>query len=200
MNIDINKSITLKPLSQKNLMAISLVINNETFRVESKDSYPFPNTSFPASDQYIKSYINSSIKKFESKSWTIEYGTYADNQFVWVFSYSQWSTERSRWNITIGYWIGIEHWWQWIVTQVILFMSDWIFDTIRYSHRIRANVSQGNIWSSKVLDKSGFINESLHKESISYQWKYLDEKIYTKLKEVDLSKTKKEWRNELFDK
>lgn len=181
--IEVSKSIYLRPLALDDLIQIKKLINNDDFLKKSTDSYPFPNTSFPVKASYIESYLKQSIKQFKSKQSTIDYWIIYQWTLVWVFSYTQWTTYRSLGNITIWYWIGNLYRWKWIVTEVVRSMTYWIFKNIKYAHRIRANVSENNIWSSKVLEKCWFILESLHKDSIMYEWRYLSEKVYVILKE-----------------
>ena len=85
-------------------------------------------------------------------------------------------------NAEVGYWLGEPFWGKGISTKAL----EWIVDYIHSKfdiHRIYACVFINNRASRRVLEKAGFRLEAVHKDAVFKEEKYLDECIYTMLKE-----------------
>ena len=84
-----------------------------------------------------------------------------------------------QYSAEIGYWIAEEHWGKGIGTEAVSKMTDYVFsnrDTIRLS----APVYSPNKASMRVLDKSGYTLEAIHKKSVYKNDELMDEYIYVK--------------------
>ena len=78
----------------------------------------------------------------------------------------------------LGYWLGQEYWNQGIMTDVVRQMVDIAFDKMDIV-RLYAYVFSGNIASSKVLEKAGFILESRQVAAVYKNGKHMDQLVYS---------------------
>lgn len=87
-----------------------------------------------------------------------------------------------RFNAEIGYWLSEQHWGKGIVTEAVKLMVDEGFTREPFT-RIYAGVFSNNKASMRVLEKCGFRQEAVFTRSVKKEGVYLDEHIYSILKE-----------------
>jgi RimJ/RimL family protein N-acetyltransferase len=80
-------------------------------------------------------------------------------------------------NAELGYWLAEDHWGKGIITQAVTQMVDYGFKNFDIN-RIFARPYGNNIASQKVLQKAGFLLETVLKETFFKNGQYLDEHIY----------------------
>jgi len=82
----------------------------------------------------------------------------------------------------IGYWIGADYWGKGIATEALRLILDYLFCKKEYN-RLYARVFSTNIGSEKVLMKNGFKKEAVLKKAIFKNGHFIDEVIWSILKE-----------------
>ncbi|TGK31012.1 N-acetyltransferase [Leptospira gomenensis] len=86
-----------------------------------------------------------------------------------------------RFNGEIGYWIGESFWNRGIATESIRLLLKIAFSE-HGLHRIYAEVFSNRPASARALEKNGFVLEGTHKEAIFKNGSFLDQWIYSKLR------------------
>jgi [ribosomal protein S5]-alanine N-acetyltransferase len=87
-----------------------------------------------------------------------------------------------RFNAEIGYWLSEKHWGQGIITEVLPVLVDYIFKNSQVN-RIYACVLEGNEGSMRVLERTQFRHEAIHRKAAVKNNRFLDEHIYAILRE-----------------
>jgi len=87
-----------------------------------------------------------------------------------------------RFNAEIGYWLSEKHWGRGYVTEAVRMLVSHGFEHYPWT-RIHAGVFSNNPASMKVLSKCGFRREAVFKKSVKKRGRYLDEHVYSILKE-----------------
>jgi len=81
----------------------------------------------------------------------------------------------------IGYWLGECFWGKGIASKAVDQLCRIIFETTDIQ-RIYNPVTELNVRSIKVMEKSGFIKSKILKNSVSYKGESVDEWLYEKIK------------------
>ncbi|KAF7162567.1 hypothetical protein CNMCM5623_007813 [Aspergillus felis] len=68
--------------------------------------------------------------------------------------------------MTLGYWLGENHWRCGIATEVVTALSQWAFERFPHVIRLQATVFEGNEASAKVLQKAGYQFESRSRSAV----------------------------------
>jgi RimJ/RimL family protein N-acetyltransferase len=87
-----------------------------------------------------------------------------------------------RFNAEIGYWLSEQYWGKGIVSEAVRIVIRYGFDHYPWT-RIYAGVFSNNPASMKVLEKAGFLREAIFKKSVKKRGSYLDEHVYSILKD-----------------
>lgn len=82
-----------------------------------------------------------------------------------------------RFNAEIGYWLAEPFWNKGILSEAVPALVNYTFSTYSFT-RIFAGVYSYNPASSRVLEKSGFHLEAVHRNAIYKNGQYCDEKVY----------------------
>ena len=88
-----------------------------------------------------------------------------------------------RFNAEIGYWLSERHWGKGIISEAVRFVVDHGFTHHKWT-RIHAGVFSSNPASMRVLEKCGFTREAIFRKSVLKGGNYLDEHVYSILKEA----------------
>jgi RimJ/RimL family protein N-acetyltransferase len=80
----------------------------------------------------------------------------------------------------MGYFIGEAYWGSGIATEAVRLLTQYIC-TLPNMVRIQAKVFSGNLASTRVLEKNGFILEATHQQAVYKNNQLLDEQIWIKL-------------------
>lgn len=84
-----------------------------------------------------------------------------------------------RKNAEIGYWLGEAYWGKGIISSAITEIVDYTFKNYDI-YRIYAGVFEYNLASMRVLEKAGFHQEAILKQSLFKEGKLYDEHIFVK--------------------
>lgn len=87
-----------------------------------------------------------------------------------------------RHSAELGYWLGEPYWGQGITTAATRLVCQYAFDELQLT-RIFASVFQGNIASTRVLEKCGFFHEGTLRQAVIKDGKILDELRFALLKD-----------------
>jgi len=87
-----------------------------------------------------------------------------------------------RFNAELGFWLSEMHWGKGIVTEAVDILVNHAFQKYQWI-RIFAGVFSTNKASMRVFEKNGFTHEAIHRKAIKKEGVFLDEYIYSKLKE-----------------
>ncbi|MDA3822043.1 MAG: GNAT family protein [Bacteroidales bacterium] len=96
-----------------------------------------------------------------------------------------------RFNAEVGYWLSEQHWGKGITTEAVGLLVKLGFEKYSWT-RIYAGVFSTNLASMKVLEKCGFKLEAVFRKSVKKRGAYLDEFVYSMLKEDWEVKSRKE--------
>ena len=88
----------------------------------------------------------------------------------------------NRFSAEIGYWLAEPFWRKGITTLALKKFTEYAFNNFSLN-RIYANVFEGNDASEKVLLKAGYRKEATLRKAVFKEGKFLDQYIYTILKE-----------------
>lgn len=88
----------------------------------------------------------------------------------------------NRFSVEIGYWLAEPFWGKGIITKVLKIMVEYTFRNFTYN-RIFAGVFENNKASEKVLRNAGFKLEAKLKKAVFKEGKFLDQYIYSLLRE-----------------
>jgi RimJ/RimL family protein N-acetyltransferase len=82
----------------------------------------------------------------------------------------------------IGYTIVRSRWNQGLASEIIAALAQFSFDTLKV-HRITASVDPRNRASCRVLEKAGFVQEALFRQSEWFKGEWADDAVYARLAE-----------------
>lgn len=87
-----------------------------------------------------------------------------------------------RFNAELGYWLSEKYWGKGIITDAVGLMVNYAFTRTNWI-RVYAGVFSKNLASMKVLEKNGFQKKAVFTKSVKKQGVFMDEHIYSILKE-----------------
>lgn len=87
-----------------------------------------------------------------------------------------------RYNGEIGYWLSEQHWGKGIMSEAVSMMVDYAFIQTHWL-RLFACIYENNHASMRVLEKSGFKKEAIHRRAVMKKGKLQDEHLFALLKE-----------------
>ena len=82
----------------------------------------------------------------------------------------------------IGYWLGEEFWNRGIVTDAVIAMTRYAFETLGMA-RVYAEVFEWNPASMRVLEKAGYVKEGVLRKSAYKNRQIIDQVLYAKVRE-----------------
>ena len=88
----------------------------------------------------------------------------------------------NKYSVEIGYWLAEPFWGKGIVSAALIEMTQHTFKRFKFN-RIFAAVFEGNKASERVLQKAGYKKEATLRKSVYKKNKFLDQYIYSILRE-----------------
>lgn len=146
--------------------------NNENIAKWLTNQFPYPYTEADG-----KAFIEMVMKDNRSKIFAIDINGKAIGS-IGVFP----QVDIHEKSAEIGYWLSEEYWGNSIMTKAIEEVVAYSFKTFDIV-RIYARPFSTNIGSQRVLEKAGFELEARLKKALYKNGEYMDELIYSKLKE-----------------
>jgi ribosomal-protein-alanine N-acetyltransferase len=86
-----------------------------------------------------------------------------------------------RFDAELGYWLGVAHWGRGYASEAVAAFCEQAFATSELQ-RLHAYVYESNPASGRVLEKCGFTLEGVARRAIFKQGRFLDCRIYARLK------------------
>jgi len=85
-----------------------------------------------------------------------------------------------RHSAEIGYWLGEEYWNRGIVSEALVAVTEYAFNTLELV-RLHAEVFQWNTSSMRVLEKAGYVREGVLRKSVYKDKQWADEVVYGRI-------------------
>ena len=132
--------------------------NNINVARQLRDRFPHPYTRANAS-----AFLKAATSTPEPSNLAIE----VDGQAVGAIGYVA-GVDVERYSAEIGYWLGEAYWGRGIVTEALVLMTDYVFDSLNML-RLFALPFADNTGSIRVLEKAGYMQEAvLRSSSVKY--------------------------------
>jgi len=169
--------VTLRKLKLSDTTHFTELANNPKIWQTMRDGFPYPY----AVEDAIK-FINFSHKVKEKNSiFAIEY----NGELVGATGLHG-QADINRFSMELGYWIGEPYWSKGIATKAVALITDFGFKNLNIN-RIFAGTIEGNLASTKVLEKNYFKFEGISKKSAYKNNEFKDEYHFAILKTDYLS-------------
>jgi RimJ/RimL family protein N-acetyltransferase len=165
--------VILRELEESDLEFLAKYANNENVSSNLRDAFPKP-YALEDAEKFKKMIDAQSPKTF----FAIEYR----NNYVGNISLSP-GTDVYRKSAEIGYFIGEPFWNKGIATKAVKLMTEWGFNQLDIV-RIHAGVFDYNLSSQHVLEKCGFVKESVSRQAIYKNGRFCDEIRYAKISRI----------------
>ena len=162
----------LRSLRPDDAHDIAEYANNKKIWINLRDAFPFPYTL-----ENAKSYIEMTCAQKPQSFFGIE----VNSKIVGMIAVLQ---GKDVYSISgeIGYWLGEEYWNKGVMTAAVKAMVDYGFQELGLE-RIHSGVFEYNTTSMKVLEKAGFIKETIFKNAVKKDGLIVNEHRYAILKE-----------------
>ncbi len=147
--------------------------NEEVLRFLGKE----PAKSVSEAEEFIGK-IDKSIEENESILWGI---ALLPDPATIIGTICLWNFTKENYRAEIGYILHPGHWRKGIMTEAINCVVDFGFNNLKL-HSIGALLSPGNIASTAVLERTGFVKEGHLKECFYFNGEFTDTLIYSRLK------------------
>lgn len=170
MHLSLDK-VTLRPILKTDAYDIALQANNRKVADNLRNVFPHP---YSLDDAH--SFIDFALKDKMATRFVIVYQDILVGLIGLHFKDDVYAK-----NSEIGYWIGEDYWGKGIGTAAVKLITDYGF-SLKDCHRIYAGVFEYNNGSMRILEKNGYRNEGILKQSIYKNGNYWDEYKYAKLK------------------
>lgn len=166
-----NTEVVLRDLEEKDLPFLAEYANNEKISNNLRDAFPIPYTIEDARNFY------NLVKDEKPKTnFAIEFqGKYVGNIGLVI------GTDVYRNSAELGFFIGEPFWNKGIVSKAVDLMVKYGFDELNLV-RIFSIVFDYNKASQRVLEKCGFVKETVFRKSITKHGNIYDEVRYAKVK------------------
>ncbi len=172
MQIIKGNGFMLRPWRLEDAESLARHANNEKIAMNLRDGFPHPYTL-----QDAKDWINMVINNKKDLVYAIE----IDKEACGGIGLHA-GKDVYRYNAEIGYWLSEHHWGKGTVSEAVALLVRHGFEHYSWT-RIFAGVFSNNPASMRVLEKCGFRREAVLKKSVKKRGIYLDEQVYSILKE-----------------
>jgi [ribosomal protein S5]-alanine N-acetyltransferase len=174
MKLKINEHLSLGYFIPSDIKPISEYLNDEdvyhnTLRI------PHPYKLKDAED-----WVAANMEKQQSDQLIENYTIRLDGQLIGGVGFMPCSGPRAH-SAEIGYWLAAPYRNKGIMTKVVGFFSDMLFENYRF-RKLIAYAYAENEASQRVLEKNGFEQEGFLKKHYKKDGKYIDCKLYGRLR------------------
>jgi RimJ/RimL family protein N-acetyltransferase len=163
--------VILRPFKESDAVRMAELANNEKIGRNLRDGFPYP-YSFEDAVRHIKRF-----RQFKSY-FAIEYkGEYVGNISLTPLE------NVYRKTAEIGYFLGEPYWNKGIMTIAVNMITEFGFNEMELA-RIHTGVYEYNAASQKVLEKCGYIKESIFRKNVFKDGRLWDEVRFAKINPV----------------
>jgi [ribosomal protein S5]-alanine N-acetyltransferase len=163
--------LTLRAWQYTDIDHLAKLANNKAIWNNLRDYFPHP---------YTRADANKWIRSHSSKRSSTHYAIIVNGELAGAISIIP-KEDIYRKSAEIGYWIGEAYWRKGIATMAVEQVLRIFHDTHPDIIRIFAEVFAENIASMKVLQKNGFILESVRKNAVVKNGIVSDDTVWVKL-------------------
>ncbi len=165
--------ISLRKLTVSDANRFSELANNKHIWQTMRDAFPHPYTQ---NNAII--FIKNTLKSNTSFVFSIIY----NNELVVAIGLHRLS-DLNRFTVELGYWIGEPFWNKGIASKAVALIITYGFANLDIN-RIFASTIEGNLASTRVLEKNNFKLEGVSKQSAFKDNQFLDEYRFGLLKDM----------------
>lgn len=162
--------LLLRPWQMTDAVPLVEIANNPHVYQWLRDAFPTPYTHSDAVQ-----WISHAGKQLPPENFAVE----SKGVLVGSIGFVPGTDIYSR-SCEMGYFIGEAYWGLGIATEAVRLLTQYIC-TLPNMVRIQAKVFSGNLASTRVLEKNGFILEATHQQAVYKNNQLLDEQIWIKL-------------------
>ena len=167
--------LLLRPWQMTDAVPLVEIANNPHVYQWLRDSFPTPYTHSDAVQ-----WISHAGKQHPPENFAVESKGILVGSIGFVPG-----TDIYRQSCEMGYFIGEAYWGSGIATEAVRLLTQYIC-TLPNMVRIQAKVFSGNLASTRVLEKNGFILEATHQQAVYKNDQLLDEQIWVKLTQASV--------------
>jgi [ribosomal protein S5]-alanine N-acetyltransferase len=165
--------VTLRPWREDDLASLVRHANNFNIWLNLRDGFPHP-----YNDETGRIWLNMAISEQKNIFLAID----VDGEAIGGIG-AHFQDDVYRINAEIGYWLSESYWGRGIVTEAVNLLSEYIFSNFPEILRIYADLFAYNPASAKVLLKSGFHLEAIHKKAVIKNGQLVDEHRYVRFRQ-----------------
>lgn len=165
--------ITLRPWREDDLAPLVRHANNFNIWINLRDGFPHPYTSEAGCV-----WLAVAIKETRNLFLAIEFDGEAIGGIGATFK-----DDVYRINAEIGYWLAEPFWGRGLVSEAVNLLTDYLFTNYPEVLRLYADLFSYNPASARVLQKSGFHLEAIHKNSVIKNGRIIDEHRYVRFRQ-----------------
>ncbi len=171
INLEIRENICLRELQIADAATFAYHANNKKVWDNLRDFFPHPYTVEDA-----LRFIDFCSQQKQKSNFTISIDQEASGMIgCGIFK------NEGRITAELGYWLGEKYWGRGIVRDAISVFTDYMFDHFDII-RIQAPVYEFNKPSMRVLEKNGYLLESVMQRSAIKNNKIIDQHLYVKFR------------------
>ncbi len=177
MTIIKSNRLVLRPLKDKDEVRICELGNNKKIWLNLSNRFPHPYTIKKA-----REWINFNKEKKETMNFAIT----INDELIGMIG-----CDYEQEYLECGYWIGEPYWGKGYAKEALFVFLKHLFENFNVM-RVQAKVFTHNIASCKVLEKFDFKKEGVLRKTIKKENKFLDEFVYSLLRDEFLKMLEKE--------
>jgi len=144
--------------------------NNRNVWINLRDNFPCPYTTADA---------RGWIRLATTNGFNLVFAIDVDGFAVGAIGFRP-GDDIHRHSAEIGYWLGEEYWNRGIITEAVIAMTEYAFNTMKMT-RVHAEVFMWNTASMRVLEKAGYLREGVLRKSVYKDRQWVDEVVYAKI-------------------
>jgi len=163
---------TLRQWNDNDIFSLAKNANNKAIADNLRDIFPYP---------YTLDSANFFLQQIANLDPNIIFAIEVDGEAVGSIGAHPF-TDINRLGADFGYWISETYWNKGIISEAIPAIVNYVFLKTTII-RLQAGVFESNLASKRVLEKNGFVLESVMKKAIIKNNRIMDEFIFVKLKE-----------------
>src|SRR3954447_17480446 len=160
----------VRPWRMDDAESLVLHANNVNVARQLRDRFPHPYTRANAS-----AFLKAATSAPEPSNLAIDVSGEAVGAIGFVPG-----VDVERYSAEIGYWLGESYWGRGIVTEALVLVSGYVFDTMNLL-RLFALPFADNLASIKVLEKAGYVREAVLRSSSVKYGQPRDQALYARV-------------------
>jgi RimJ/RimL family protein N-acetyltransferase len=166
------KHIVLRSWRMADIPSLVKHANNFNIWINLRDGFPYP-----YDEEAGRKWLQMALSEDQNLLLAIE----MDGEAIGGIG-GHFHSDVYRINCEIGYWLSESFWGRGIMTESVALLTEHIFSNYPDILRIYADIFSYNTASGKVLEKCGFQQEAIHRNSVIKNQKIVDEIRYVRFR------------------